>query len=780
MLLLSGVAQAQATYYWRGQGSKTTWSDPKNWGKNRTGAVTSPLDRNPIGSDDILIFDATAELPAGGFPLLITVDVGKGGNPFSETVGQVRFVNGANVILTGPTTANDGSIVEISTGTASTNADDFFVDATSSLTVTSSGNTNNRFLLLRIGAGKKGRVLGRVEFDALPGTPTRLVANGVGSLVFASGSRFNATALLGSPFGTTGSNTLLALNGQVLPVGFSDVTTAGSVVFNPGAMFTQLSGLDPFSVGTNPVTMFQNGSSYVYNSGTFSGKGQAYGNLIFNSSNTVTVDGTQQQLIRNDLTMTSGILNLNLTGTGTGTTAAVGLGGNLNANGGTLNFSPTSGSTVAFNSPISPATTAVAQTINGPGTLSFNSPTILEINNEAGLTLNRPVTVSGGLQLTLGLITTTATNLLTLPSTASITGGSSSSTTSGVGGSFVNGPVARTTTGSVTNLLFPIGKVGAPRAGAPNGLKIYRPMTLATTNQTSTTTYVAEQMETPPTQNATAGVGGIDHVSFKRYYTLTPITGQPTGTGTGFNAVVSLSFGFEDYVTNPNLASFVIAKRNAPTVWTSFGHGTVTASTLSSSLPISSFSEFSLASTETSTGTPGTNPLPVELTRFAATAQANGIGLSWATAQEKNNDRFEVQRSATGVAFETVGTVKGQGSSSSAHEYAFADNHPLAGLAYYRLRQVDFDGSSAFSPVAAVRWDQNRGLAYPNPSSGSVTLAAGLGAVAYRIFNALGQTVLHGQAAGSERLDLTRLPRGPYLLELTGQTGRSTQRLLRE
>ena len=173
-------------------------------------------------------------------------------------------------------------------------------------------------------------------------------------------------------------------------------------------------------------------------------------------------------------------------------------------------------------------------------------------------------------------------------------------------------------------------------------------------------------------------------------------------------------------------------------------------------------------------------PLPVELTRFTATAQANGISLGWATAQEKNNDRFEVQRSATGAAFETVGTVRGQGNSSSAHEYAFADNHPLAGLAYYRLRQVDFDGSSAFSTVAAVRWDRDRGLAYPSPSNGSVTLAPSLGAVAYRVFNNLGQTVLQGQAAGNERLDLTRLPLGPYLLELTGQTGRSTQRLLRE
>ena len=304
----------------------------------------------------------------------------------------------------------------------------------------------------------------------------------------------------------------------------------------------------------------------------------------------------------------------------------------------------------------------------------------------------------------------------------------------------------------------------------------YRPMTLVTTNQTSTTTYTGEQIET--TAGGQSGVDAtLDHVSSVRYFKITPSVNLPTGSP--FSATVTLTFGTDDYVNKPSLSTFVIAKRNSPTSWTNINRSTNSPSTLTSGI-FTSFSDFSLASTEKSNGFPGTNPLPVELTRFAATAQANGIALGWATAQEKNNDRFEVQRSADGAAFEAVGTVKGQGSSSSAHEYAFTDNHPLAGLAYYRLRQVDFDGSTAFSPVAAVRWDQNRGLAYPNPSNGSVTLAPGLGTMAYRVFNNLGQTVLQGQAAGSERIDLTRLPQDPYLLELTGQTGRSTQRLLRQ
>ena len=174
-------------------------------------------------------------------------------------------------------------------------------------------------------------------------------------------------------------------------------------------------------------------------------------------------------------------------------------------------------------------------------------------------------------------------------------------------------------------------------------------------------------------------------------------------------------------------------------------------------------------------------PLPVELTRFEATAKGTGVSLTWATASEKNNDRFEVQRSATGEAFQTVGTVKGQGNSTAPHAYAFFDAKPLAGLSYYRLRQVDLDGTESFSPVRAVpaagRLDA---LVFPNPSAGSVTLPAGLGPVQYRILNTLGQSVCSGQAQGNDRLDLTTLTPGTFFLELTGEAGRNTQRLVRQ
>jgi hypothetical protein len=175
------------------------------------------------------------------------------------------------------------------------------------------------------------------------------------------------------------------------------------------------------------------------------------------------------------------------------------------------------------------------------------------------------------------------------------------------------------------------------------------------------------------------------------------------------------------------------------------------------------------------------NPLPVELTSFEAQAKSLGVNLNWATATEKNNDRFEVQRSANGETFQTIGTVKGQGNSSSARSYSFTDSRPLAGLAYYRLRQVDTDGKASFSPVINATWMDEKAFAvYPNPSAGFITLPGTLGAVQYRVFNVVGQTVLSGQAAGNDRLDFTTLKKGTFFLELTSEAGRSTQRLVRE
>ncbi|OGX82178.1 hypothetical protein BEN48_17660 [Hymenobacter glacialis] len=315
-------------------------------------------------------------------------------------------------------------------------------------------------------------------------------------------------------------------------------------------------------------------------------------------------------------------------------------------------------------------------------------------------------------------------------------------------------------------------------------------MTLNITSQTNTgaVTYIGEQQDTPPNQAFAPG-SNLTRVSFKRYFQLAPSVAP-----TGFAGTVKLSFDLDDFANYPADPTFVIAKNDAiGSAWSNIGRSSNTGTSnggrpVAGTLTSASFnafalssSNFSLASTSTDENFPFVNPLPVTLARFAAALAPAGVHVTWATATEKNNDRFEVQRSANGQSFQTIGTVKGQGNSSSLREYAFVDSRPFAGQSYYRLRQVDIDGTVSYSPVAVVASRSGQeALAYPNPSTGTMKLPASAGIIHYRIFNALGQTLLNGQAAGNETIDLTKVPKGPFFLEMSGAAGRTTQRLVRE
>ena len=185
---------------------------------------------------------------------------------------------------------------------------------------------------------------------------------------------------------------------------------------------------------------------------------------------------------------------------------------------------------------------------------------------------------------------------------------------------------------------------------------------------------------------------------------------------------------------------------------------------------------------EVTIGSNSSSPLPVELKSFTATASAKGTQLHWATASEKDNAAFEMQRGGTAEQFQTIGRVSGQGTSSQGHNYSWVDKQPLPGLSYYRLRQLDYDGTESFSPVAVVQQSTDLLAASfsPNPSAGFVTLAPSLGDVQYRVLNSLGQLVLTGKASGGSTVDLQSLRTGSYFLELHSATGRKVERFVRE
>ena len=112
-------------------------------------------------------------------------------------------------------------------------------------------------------------------------------------------------------------------------------------------------------------------------------------------------------------------------------------------------------------------------------------------------------------------------------------------------------------------------------------------------------------------------------------------------------------------------------------------------------------------------------PVPVELVTFSAVAHGNEVALEWQTASESANYGFEIQRSSDGIHFEKVGFVPAGGVIAGQQQYRFRDRGLEAGVWYYRLRQLDRDGSFTYSPVQQVQVavPQRYSLAqsYPNP-----------------------------------------------------------------
>ena len=112
-------------------------------------------------------------------------------------------------------------------------------------------------------------------------------------------------------------------------------------------------------------------------------------------------------------------------------------------------------------------------------------------------------------------------------------------------------------------------------------------------------------------------------------------------------------------------------------------------------------------------------PLPVTLMTFTGErVDETNVALFWETSEEVNNDYFEVERTLNpGYGYVSVSRVKGAGSSVSAVKYETTDTNNYTGYTYYRLKQVDLDGTFEYSSVIAIKG----GLApltvkaFPNP-----------------------------------------------------------------
>jgi hypothetical protein len=184
------------------------------------------------------------------------------------------------------------------------------------------------------------------------------------------------------------------------------------------------------------------------------------------------------------------------------------------------------------------------------------------------------------------------------------------------------------------------------------------------------------------------------------------------------------------------------------------------------------------------------DPIPVELTSFAANVSGNNVILNWSTATETNNQGFDVQRKASGSEFQSIGFVSGSGTTTEIRNYSFNDE-VSNGNYFYRLKQLDFDGSFEFSNEievdvnipAVYALEQN----YPNPFNPSTTIdfsIANNGFVKLAVYNTLGQEVItlvnevKESGAHSVTFDASSLTSGAYFYKLETAQFSQTRKML--
>jgi autotransporter-associated beta strand protein len=622
--------------------------------------------------------------------------------------------------------------------------------------------TNNSTLSTMIGATSgnsltvNGVISGseNLQFSAGPsgggGTVTLNAANNyTGATIFnaASGGVMRLGITNALPTGTNVTMANSSGNGGIFDLNGFDQTIAsltsgigvGSIRNNGSvdATLTINGSTSPAAFGltitdgtTNKVLLIRSGTGTTELTGacTYTGLTTVSGGtLILNrsgggtlpSTNNVTVDGGTLRISTNqtikDLTISSGTLTID-----GGVTLTIT--GSYSVSGGTINNQGTiklNGGAVSF--------PGSGVTVNN-GTA--NTMSNLEIATSGNVTVTGPFTVNGTLTLTNGKLTL-GSNTLTIGSSGSISGptfGAASSNYIVADG----GGALRCNAG--TDVLYPIG---------------------------TSTTYLPCQL--------TGGTGPFDVklVSVSSGLSNSSLATSSQWDITNGSGSPTMAFQWSSPVIT---APAYLFKHNGSS-WANVG-----SSSISGSGPYTaSFSGVSCCSGFV-VGALGA--LPIELVNFKANPLNKEVLLTWRTASERNNSHFSIEKSTDGQRFQAIGQVSGKGTTYEMTDYRFTDTAPAAGLNYYRLKQVDFDGGYSYSPIVSVRFGKVPVIqVYPNPAREEITLLlpedAGEESL-IQLFDQHGRlvkTFISDINIPETKLNIRDLPAGSYVLKV--QTGRA-------
>jgi len=264
------------------------------------------------------------------------------------------------------------------------------------------------------------------------------------------------------------------------------------------------------------------------------------------------------------------------------------------------------------------------------------------------------------------------------------------------------------------------------------------------------------------------------NVNVRLYYNNADLTALNTATGTS-----SLRLWKTDNFDVTDLSTLNFTSAAAEHIEVT-GFSTVAYNGAVSYLQgsVSSFSGFAAAA-----NTGDSEPFPVDWLNISADREIySGVEVTWSTASELNNERFEIQRSFTGTDYRTIGTIAGRGTVNEVSNYSFLDTEAPANQLYYRIRQVDFDGTESFSPTVRVNGLQQKAhlSVVPNPSTSSFAIDGIQSGELVRVCNMLGQEILERNDISSDtQLDVSSWPEGVYTVQVQSINGMEVFRLVK-
>lgn len=176
-------------------------------------------------------------------------------------------------------------------------------------------------------------------------------------------------------------------------------------------------------------------------------------------------------------------------------------------------------------------------------------------------------------------------------------------------------------------------------------------------------------------------------------------------------------------------------------------------------------------------------PLPVSLLEFNAEPKNGTVILTWITASEINNDYFIIQKSQDLRVWENCGEIEGAGNSRINLYYEATDESPFSGTSYYRLQQVDFDGSKSYSNVEIVSFDGEFSV-FPNPFSDELQIVTGTEEVilSVQIFEMNGRLIYNEENLNSNSFSISgaTLPEGVFMVQITTNKGVEMRKMVHE